>query len=568
MITFDAPKTIGQFMGSDAFVRMVMGPVGSGKSSGCCIEIIRRTIEMPPTPFSYVHVEGELDRSEEEPSPQDIYSGIRRSRWCIVRNTYVELRDTTIKTFREWIPDPNFGTWKQSEHTFLLDFETDMGARVQAEIMFRALDKPDDVKKLKSLELTGCYFNETKEIPKPIFDMMQNRVGRYPRKSAISRYWTGIIGDTNPCDEDHWIYKTFEEARPEGFSIYKQPSGIKPRVPGQREVIEYSPDAENVKHLDRCWDVESHLRGEARKLAQREQELLLSEGEHESPCRCYYVRQCAGKDADYIKVYVRGEYGFVKEGKPIYPEFQDAIHVVDYIPLLPGCKELVVGNDYGITPAAVFGQQDPQDGQWQIIREFLCENEETMGAIRFGEEQALICKRDYKTVKVIRGWGDPAGMAQSQTDEKTPISCVNAAGMPMVAAPTNDFTLRREAVAGLLTRLTILGRPAIVISSACKTLRKAMAGGYHYRRLKVAGDEKFEDKPDKNMYSHVAEALQYLAVGEGEDRRALDGGKARKPQRVEVIRSSGVIQAPRGYRYDGEDEDDLPRGPVRIIRSH
>jgi hypothetical protein len=37
----------------------------------------------------------------------------------------------------------------------------------------------------------------------------------------------------------------------------------------------------------------------------------------------------------------------------------------------------------------------------------------------------------------------------------------------------------------------------------------------------VSGDARFKDEPDKNHFSHVADALQYLAVGEGEDRKAV-----------------------------------------------
>ena len=43
-----------------------------------------------------------------------------------------------------------------------------------------------------------------------------------------------------------------------------------------------------------------------------------------------------------------------------------------------------------------------------------------------------------------------------------------------------------------------------------------MAGGYHYRRVQVPGDERFHDVPDKNMHSHVADSLQYCLMGAGE----------------------------------------------------
>jgi hypothetical protein len=248
----------------------------------------------------------------------------------------------------------------------------------------------------------------------------------------------------------------------------------------------------------------------------------------------------------------------VKEGKPIYPEFQDSIHVArEDIPLLPSVHQLIIGNDFGLTPAAVWMQQDPSDGQWQVIEELVSEH---MAAVEFGREQLLICKKKYKTVKSFRGWGDPAGMAGAQTDDSTPIDVVSAQGIPMSPAPTNDFMLRREAVAGLLTRLTRLGRPAIVISPRCKTLRKGMGGGYCYRRIQVSGDERFEDRPLKNRFSHVCEALQYAAVGEGEDHRALDGGQNRHVSaNVRVHRS--ISGAERNViRSDDED------GRVLVVR--
>jgi hypothetical protein len=95
-------------------------------------------------------------------------------------------------------------------------------------------------------------------------------------------------------------------------------------------------------------------------------------------------------------------------------------------------------------------------------------------------------------------------------------------------APTNDFVRRREAVAGLLSRMTMTARPALVVDPACLTLRKALGGGYCYRRLQVGGEARFKDVPDKNRFSHVADALQYLCVGEGEDRTAIHGATQRR----------------------------------------
>jgi hypothetical protein len=118
-------------------------------------------------------------------------------------------------------------------------------------------------------------------------------------------------------------------------------------------------------------------------------------------------------------------------------------------------------------------------------------------------------------------WGDPAGDDRAQTDEKTPINILRTAGIPIIKAPSNDPILRRESVAKCMTTLTMAGTPRMVLSPECRQLRKALAGGYKYRRMQVSGDEKFVDKPDKNMYSHVAEAQQYLLLGAGESRSLI-----------------------------------------------
>ena len=60
------------------------------------------------------------------------------------------------------------------------------------------------------------------------------------------------------------------------------------------------------------------------------------------------------------------------------------------------------------------------------------------------------------------------------------------------------------------------GEPGLLISPACKMIRKGFTGGCHYRRVQVVGDERFTDKPDKNRFSHPHDALQYLLSGGGE----------------------------------------------------
>jgi hypothetical protein len=232
---YEFPPTVTDFLRCDDFVRIIRGPIGSGKSSGCVTELLRRARDQAPSP-----------------------DGIRRSRWAVVRNTYRELKDTTRKTFEQWIP-AQLGVWKEQDFTFEMRFKLKDGTRVEADVLFRALDRPEDVNKVLSLELTGAYLNEIREIPKSIFDALQGRIGRYPSRAQGGPTWFGLWGDSNPWHSGHWISKLYEQ-HPTGFAMFRQPGGR-------------SPDAENVENLPQG----------------------------------YYERLIHGKDTEWVKVYVDGE---------------------------------------------------------------------------------------------------------------------------------------------------------------------------------------------------------------------------------------------------------------------
>lgn len=59
-------------------------------------------------------------------------------------------------------------------------------------------------------------------------------------------------------------------------------------------------------------------------------------------------------------MYVDGLYGAVKDGKPVYPEFNDALHTGEVEPV----KGVIIkrGWDFGLTPACIFTQVLP-DGR-------------------------------------------------------------------------------------------------------------------------------------------------------------------------------------------------------------
>ncbi len=115
---------------------------------------------------------------------------------------------------------------------------------------------------------------------------------------------------------------------------------------------------------------------------------------------------------------------------------------------------------------------------------------------------------------------DPAGTAAAQTDQQSCMEVLCDAGIDTVPAMTNALEPRLSAVRDFLCRL-IDGEPGFVVSSQCPVLRKGFNGGYKFERIKVSGDARYRDKPCKNRYSHIHDALQYLCLAVGREYQTL-----------------------------------------------
>lgn len=457
--TYRPPGPVSRaFMLSDKFVRGIKGPIGSGKSTACVMDVLRRCKMQKP--------------SED---------GKRRSRWAIIRNTYPELKTTTIKTWHQWVP-PDIGKWQSEGPPTHFINEGDL----MAEIMFIALDRPKDVRKLLSLELTGAWMNEAREIPKAVLDGLTGRVGRYPSAKDGGCSWRGIIMDTNPPDDDHWWYTMAEEDTPEDFEFFSQPGGR-------------DENAENRENLPSD----------------------------------YYEKAVQGKGADWIAVYVDGKYGYIQDGKPVYPDYNDNLHCQEFD--VPEKATIHIGIDFGLTPAAAFGFKDVM-GRWLVFDELVAQD---MGAKNFGRELRRFIKQHYPHNPIGSITGDPAGDSRAQTDETTPFQILKTEEIHAKPAHTNDFVKRVEAVNMSHNRL-IDGIPGYRIHPRCKKLRKAKAGRYQYRRVQMAGDERYIDKPDKNEYSHVAEAEQYLFLGAGEGKELVKS-QPKAPRRQHAVTSYNMF---------------------------
>ena len=469
-------NTLKNFLKDDNFFRGVRGPVGSGKSVACCIEIFKRALQQKPN-----------------------HEGKRKSRWAVIRNTNPQLKTTTIKTWLDWFPENEWGAFRWSiPYTHYIQV-----GDIDLEVIFLALDRPEDVKKLLSLELTGVWVNEARELPKSIIDACTMRVGRYPSMRDGGATWYGVIADTNAPEEDHWWaimsgdvptpdYLSRDEAlmlvKPDTWEFFTQPSAMTEKKETDGSLIGYTNNVscENKKNLTKD----------------------------------YYANIIRGKTKGWIDVYVMNKLGTIEEGKSVYSNWNPELHLAkEPIPKAP--NTVFIGIDFGLTPAAVFGQKLP-NGRWLILQELVCFD---MGISRFSELLKHEIAKNYKGMEVDI-YGDPAGDFRAQTDETTPFQILRQNGLRGKPAPSNDVALRIESVETALGRL-IDKKAGLLLDNSCLNLKKGFNGGYHYRRIQTSGD-RYDDKPNKNRYSHVHDALQYMMMGAGEGKQLISG-KAKKP---------------------------------------
>ncbi|GAG96558.1 unnamed protein product, partial [marine sediment metagenome] len=132
-----------------------------------------------------------------------------------------------------------------------------------------------------------------------------------------------------------------------------------------------------------------------------------------------------------------------------------------------------------------------------------------MSAAIFAPELKKYIDREYPGLKFEVGGGDPAGDAGGQATEDTPFKIMRKHGINIQPAHSNNPLLRRASIINLLKELRMDGKPGFLISPKAKVWRKGLAGGFNYKRVQVAGDERYHDMPDKNRYSHVCEAAEY-----------------------------------------------------------
>jgi hypothetical protein len=304
-----------RFIASNARAKVIMGPVGSGKTRAMQFDGIARALRQPPSPID----------------------GIRRYRTASVRHTYRQLWRSTIESWHKLVP-PDLGEWvggtdQPAHHVLRFPHPSGDGSVVEYLRDFIALGEKGIEEACRGFEPTDWELDELDTLPDEVLSYCLSRAGRYPDLVHGGPWWRGVRAASNAFDLDSAFYRMLVEDRPTDWAFFRQPGGTE-------------PGAENLANLP--------------------------DG--------YYRDMMVGAPADFVRKFVANEFGYSRDGKPVYAEFRDHLHVAG-APLapVPG-RPLVVGADAGLTPAAVLCQRDAI-GRWLVLDELVMEG----GGQAFGE---------------------------------------------------------------------------------------------------------------------------------------------------------------------------------------
>lgn len=425
--------TLEKFMLSDALVKAVVGPLGSGKSMAGQMELFRRMVQQEP--------DGK---------------GVRPTRFVIVRNTSAQLRDTVLPDAKQYFGD--YFTHKVSTSTLEFRFDLGDGTQVESDWLLMPLERPEDQRKLLSLNITAAMIEECREVPYDVVAAVLGRIGRYPSKARVAPTWQALIMISNPWSISSEYHTNLVLNRPPDWDFFHQPGGLDPDAEGRQ----YLPDG-------------------------------------------YYERLMDGNSDEWINVHVHSKFGDDQFGQAVYRAVWDHTrHIKDELfpnPMMP----LVLGMDFGRTPCAVITQQDVK-GRLLCLEEVTSED---MGLHKFLHTLLIPRLNEKYADHRVFVMADPAGVAKGQYNEDSAFSVLKEAGLNALPAPTNDPERRIRAVEKRLLQNAGDSADFLLDADKCPTLLEGFVRGYRYKKKK---DGTLTPAPEKNEFSHIHDALQYAAL--------------------------------------------------------
>lgn len=440
-----------------------MGPVGGGKTSTCIMKRLRMASLMPPDA-----------------------DGWRRDYVVVIRDTYRSASKSTLVSWQDWLPknfpgsDWTGGDDRPVKHVVRGQLPDGTKFEATTEVVGLNGDRVEAV--MRGKLFSSAWINEASDLPRDVLPFVAQRLGRFPRKATLGgkEPFAQLIMDFNAPDTDHWLKDVCVDKPPPGLAFYAQPPAMIRHGEGPDRRYTLNPYAENVKAL---------------------------------PAN-YYQNMCATEEDWYIRRFVMNEWGYSRDGLPVYADYFDSHVHVAKAPLKPDLNRPVLvgidGSTAGLRPAAVIFQLTGEGGI-RVLREVV--PGQGYGAARFGELVMAELGSTFAGAPGLSVWADPASQYGADREGgqlafSDIVSVILGAPVQIPFNGSNEIGLRLEAVKNELKPGGL--RPPLMIDPSCRMLIRGFASNYRFKRRPPNSASPWDVVPDKTTPSaDVHDALQY-----------------------------------------------------------
>lgn len=507
--SYCASRTGSAFLMSyDAGVKFkcLRGPIGNGKSVLMCMYIVLKSQQQEVIEVT------EKGRTFK----------VRWSKWLIMRHTQKSLSETLMESWDQWFGDKTRWVTNPIEGRYE-DYAPD-GILTRIDFVCYASESRGIMNDLQSLELSGAWINEACQCAYRVVAKVYTRLKRFNPAPLGGKKLKPfhVIMDTNAPSETNWWRDKEEVEQPEGWLFFVCPPAVLEERDEKTGRTVYVPnDAEHAaKHHRRPAENVKEIDG----------------GYHEG--FSYWMDMIGVLDDDEVRMLLQNKFGLSVSGMGIFsdlwnvarhriPESADAAKYRRGLPVVGGL-------DCGRTPAACLGQFMP-NGKLVVQREASTWNQrlnngrgglDRMDIIQFFDERLLpVLVNHYRWPDCqLTLFADPAGKNFNEVISMSAIQrlvrergvnvipCDKVQGMD---SAVSDITNGNRPEVRIDCVRDALRRDMLQVSEACRMLCEAMAGKYHWEKIRsLRGDsaERWSDRPDKNEWSHMADSEQYLAL--------------------------------------------------------
>jgi hypothetical protein len=412
------------------------------------------------------------------------------AKWVFIRDTWENLRRTTLAEFFKWFPPGIMGDWKVSDKSWTWAEGVGKGS-----ILWLGMDDPNDAGKLQSLELAGAAIDEMAPaegsggIPSLVFDLLLTRMNQ------TSVNWRTIKCASNNPDETHWSYERFVNPGTEGFKLWQ------PVAP------------ENERNLP------DGYYGELRKLLQHR--------------------------PDLIARFIDGKFGFQQIGRAVTPQWNDDIHLATGLIPMKG-RELVLCWDFGLNPTCIITQPTAL-GHWLILEAIIGDG---IGVQELIEEVVKPTLTQRYAGFRWRHIGDPNGaMREQSSSRRSAVRVLRAELGGIFRAGPSSLSERIEPLRAVLAR-TLGGIGVVRVDRVrAKAIWAALRGGWHFAERT---EGVISPDPVKDIHSHPGDALGYAAARLFPMGRVLKDSRLAAPPRATFFGGSGSSRAPKVIAPTGD----------------